>query len=74
VPEPRAGDEVTVAVGDSLWSIAVDVLAEHMGAPPSDRQVTPYWRSLIDANLAKLVDPTNPDLIFPGQVFTLPPA
>lgn len=74
VPAPKADDdEVTVAVGDSLWSIAVNVLTERVGAPPTDRQVIPYWRRLIEANRTRLVDPTNADLIFPGQVFTLPP-
>jgi nucleoid-associated protein YgaU len=32
----------------------------------------PYWQSLVDANRATLADPENPDLLFSGQVLTLP--
>ena len=39
----------------------------------SDRTVTGYWRSLVDANRAQLVDPRNPDLLVPGQQLALPP-
>ena len=28
---------------------------------------------LIEANRSRLADPDNPDLVFPGQVFDLPP-
>ena len=33
----------------------------------------PYWRVLIEANRDHLAVPGEPDLIYPGQVFTLPP-
>jgi hypothetical protein len=72
-PAPRH-DEVTVAAGDSFWSIAVDTLTERLGVDPSDRQVVRYWRNLIELNRARLVDPGNADLIFSGQVFQLPPS
>ena len=72
-PAAARQDEVTVAVGDSFWSIAADELARR-GAPASDRQIVPYWRRLIQHNRAVLVDPGNPDLLYPGQVLTLPPA
>lgn len=72
-PAPRH-DEVTVAAGDSFWSIAVDTLTERLGVDPSDRQVVRYWRNLIELNRARLVDPGNADLIFPGQVLSLPPS
>jgi len=39
---------------------------------PTDAEVEPYWRRLIDLNRSRLVDPGNPDLIFPTQVFDLP--
>ena len=62
----------TVRPGDHLWHIAHDTVAARLGHAPTDAQVIPYWEQLIKANLARLVDPENPDLIFPGQVFTLP--
>ena len=39
----------------------------------AERTVTRYWRALIDANRANLVDSGNPDLFVPGQQLTLPP-
>lgn len=77
-PAPAAArtgpEQVTVEVGDSFWSIAADELTERHGAPPSERQIDPYWRRLIEHNRTVLVDPGNPDLLYPGQVVTLPPA
>ena len=52
------------APGDSFWSIAVDEAA----SATSSR----YWRALIDANRDRLVDPSNPDLLYPDQVLRLP--
>jgi nucleoid-associated protein YgaU len=34
--------------------------------------VAPYWQRLVEANRPALADPANPDLVFPGQVFTVP--
>jgi hypothetical protein len=62
----------TVAPGDHLWSIAARAVASSLGRAPSDAEVAPYWRSLIDANRSVLADPDNPDLLFSGQVLTLP--
>jgi hypothetical protein len=61
-----------VEAGDSLWSIAEEVVRT---ARPdaAERSVTRYWRAMIDANRAHLVDPGNPDLLVPGQPLTLPP-
>lgn len=56
---------VLVAPGDSFWSLAEAAV----GAPA---EVAPYWRRLVAANRAALVDPANPDLIYPGQRFLLP--
>ena len=73
VPVAPVADTVIVEPGDSLWSIAEEVLAgERDGAQPDDATAAQYWRRLVDANRANLVDPANPDLIFPGQVVTLP--
>jgi hypothetical protein len=61
---PAAAGEVVVAAGDSFWSIAVD--------EADGREVTTYWRALIEANRDRLVDPSNPDLLYPDQVLRLP--
>ena len=58
--------------GDSLWSIAEDVVRSDRRDAP-DRTVSRYWQALVDANRSHLVDPDNPDLLVPGQQLTLPP-
>jgi len=63
-----------VQPGDSLWGAARRTLAATWGREPSDAEVDPYWRAVVDANRARLVDPTNPDLIYPGQELVLPTA
>jgi hypothetical protein len=63
-PNGPAADEVVVAPGDSFWSIAVD--------EADGREVTTYWRALIEANRDRLVHPSNPDLLYPDQVLRLP--
>ena len=75
-PPPDPPDAWTVAPGDHLWSVAARVLEAAWGAVPSDAEVAPYWRRLVDANAERLADPANPDLVFPGQVLVVatPPA
>ena len=72
-----APDEVPVAhevvAGESLWSIASDALTRAWGRSPSDAEVVGYWHEVIETNRGALDDPDNPDLIFPGQTFSLPP-
>lgn len=71
-PPPAAvPDTITVADGDSFWSIAEDVVTASGNAPTVDA-VTSYWASLVDANVDQLVDAGNPDLLLPGQVLTVP--
>ncbi len=71
VPEPS--DEVwVVTAGDHLWSIAHDTLVEARGVQPSDAEVWVYWQDLIERNRDRLISASNPDLIYPGQVFALP--
>jgi nucleoid-associated protein YgaU len=78
-PEPSAGapppdgSSRVVVAGDSFWSLAVETLAARWGRTPSDREVVGYWRALIASNRDQLDDPDDPDLIFPGQRFDLPP-
>lgn len=83
--EPTAGDiavspssgpvdsEWEVRPGDHLWSVAEHVLARGGADVTSDGAVAQYWRRLIVANTDRLSDPENFDLIYPGQILTLPP-
>jgi nucleoid-associated protein YgaU len=70
-PTPDA-EEWTVELGDHLWGIAAEVVAE-TDLHPDDHTIARYWTRLIDANRPRLVDPDNPDLLLPGQVLVLPP-
>ena len=63
----------TVLPGESLWRIARDRLAQEHGRSPSDAEVVPYWRELIEHNRDRLPDRDDPDLILPGQELALPP-
>ncbi|HAS10334.1 MAG TPA: hypothetical protein DCS55_07435 [Acidimicrobiaceae bacterium] len=69
-PIPRTW---TVAAGESFWSTAEELLADAWGRPPSDAEVDPFWRTLVEVNRGRLVDPADPDLIHSGQVFEVPP-
>lgn len=62
----------TVAEGESMWSIAAELLADHTEREPAVAEVDPLWRRLIEINVHRLVDPSDPDLILPGQVFEVP--
>ncbi len=62
----------TVKSGECFWSIAERVLAERWDRAPRDAEIVPFWISLIDANRDRLLHRENPDLIAPGQVFTVP--
>lgn len=67
-----SGSTWTAAPGDHLWHIAEATLADAWGRAPTDTEVVPYWTGLVEANRDVLVDPSNPDLIHPGQTFRLP--
>ena len=71
-PVSASARTYTVAPGDTFWSIAEDVVRIEARST-SDPDVASYWRALIDANSDRLRVPGEPDLIFPGQVFELPP-
>ena len=68
-----AAETWAVEPGDHFWSIAERVLAERWGRPPTTVETDGYWRALVAANRGRLADRDNPDLLFPGQVVTLPP-
>lgn len=69
---PAAPATWTVAAGESLWSIAGELLADAWGRPATDPEIAPYWHHLVTANRGRLVDPADPDLIHPGQVLEVP--
>ena len=75
LPSSPSSSPVTWVVrpGQSLWTIARDVESVRRGRPASDREVSAYWRTLIDSNRDLLADRRNPHLVFPGQVFRIPP-
>lgn len=72
-PPASAPDTWTVQPGQCFWTIAAKVLAARWGRPPTDAEIVPYWLRLIEVNRTSLADPANADLIFPAQIFTVPP-
>lgn len=70
-PDPPPATH-TVRPGESLWRIASARLAQEHGRDPSDAEVVPYWRELIERNRERLPDRDDPDLILPGQELLLP--
>jgi nucleoid-associated protein YgaU len=62
----------TIERGDHLWAVAHETLADSWHRSPTDAEVVPYWRELIERNRSRLVDPSNPDYVLAGQVFELP--
>jgi nucleoid-associated protein YgaU len=74
-PSPvTAPTTYVVAAGDNLWRIAERHLAGVMSRPVEElrpAEVHAYWLRVIDANVDELKS-GDPDLIFPGEVLTLP--
>lgn len=64
---------VVVERGDNLWTISEDRLEGDLGRDPTDAEVAPYWRQVIDANEDRYVRSGNPSLLHPGQTLVLPP-
>ena len=76
MPEPSPPPDErtwTIAPGDHLWGVAARTLADARHRPPADAEVARYLDRLVDRNRSVLVVPTDPDLVYPGQVFTLVP-
>lgn len=69
-PRQRAvqRNEVVVAEGQNLWSIA----AEHLGAQATVEEISAYWPKIYQHN--KKTIGANPDLLRIGTVLELPPA
>lgn len=69
--EPEVASTWVVEPGDHLWHIAAETVGQR-GDTVDDGSVHRYWLDLIERNRDRLVDPSNPDLIYPGQEFVLP--
>ena len=68
---PAAPGTVVVQVGESFWTIAVDLVAASGGSPDAGA-VTSVWSALVAANADRLVEPGNPDLLHVGQTLVVP--
>lgn len=62
----------TIRPGDHFWRVAEEVLTSAWGRRARGPEITTYWRQLVEANRARLVDANNDDLLIPGQVIELP--
>jgi hypothetical protein len=62
-----------VDLGDHLWSLAFDELADNWGREPTDEELTPYWAAMVELNHDLLLPPGDPDVIYPGQHLLIPP-
>ncbi len=67
----RAETTYVVQRGDSLWRIAKSWLGA-TGRPDDGASVGRLWRAIYARNQAVIGD--DPDLIHPGQLFTIPEA
>jgi hypothetical protein len=70
VPSP---DRHVVQRGENFWTIAETVLKSSLGREPSEAELVTYWKELVQTNRHMLKQPANPDLVFSGQIITLPP-
>jgi len=68
-PDPAA--TYTVERGDNLWSIAAANLEAATATRPTVDAIDRYWRSVVSANRGTLRS-GDPNLIFPGEIITLP--
>jgi LysM repeat protein len=71
IPGDDDGNEVTVRKGDNLWKLSANELADAHGTRPTNREIVPYWKTVIDANEDTLRS-GDPDLIYPGEEVILP--
>lgn len=64
---------VEVEPGDHFWELAAQRLADAWGRQPTAAEISPYWADMVAANSGRLLPPNDPDVIYPEQVFELPP-
>ncbi len=69
----QAVDTVVVEPADNFWTIAEQTLEDAWGRRPSDAETADYWRRVVDVNRRNLLARHDPNLIYPGQTFDLPP-
>jgi hypothetical protein len=72
IAPPAAPHTWTIAPGEHLWAVAHETLADTWHRAPTDAEVVPYWRALIETNRSRLIDSGNPDFVLAGQTFLLP--
>ncbi|MCX7621719.1 MAG: hypothetical protein N2037_12855, partial [Acidimicrobiales bacterium] len=63
----------TIAPGEHLWHVSATTLARAWSRPPTNAEIASYLNQLIRLNADRFVVPGEPDLVYPGQVFVLPP-
>jgi len=68
---PAPEGSVVVEPGDHLWKISASHLEGILDRPAEPAEIDPYWRVVIETNRALLTS-GDPDLIYPGEVITLP--
>lgn len=68
----QAGGSRTIAPGDHLWNVSHQTLEAALHRAPSDEEVLGYLNRIVELNRDVLVVPEDPDLVYPGQVFTMP--
>ena len=66
-------DTVIVEEGDHLWSISAGHLEQRLTHRPTNAEIAPYWREVIEINRDHLRS-GDPDLIYPGETVLLPDA
>ncbi len=72
-PTAVVADRHTVVPGDNLWDVAAHRLEAAGNGGPTTAEITTYWQRLVEANQASLRS-GDPNLIFPGEILTIPPA
>ncbi len=71
--EGSVAHTVTVRRGDHLWSLSEHHLERAWNRTSlGEHQIARYWVQVIEANRATIRS-GDPDLIYPGEVITLPP-
>jgi len=62
-----------IQAGQCLWDVARETVLRRGGDPADNAAVVAYLQRVIAADRHELSDPGDPGLVFPGQVFDLPP-
>ena len=68
----KATQTRVVQAGDSLWSISAEHLETSGVGNPTEATIAAYWIEVLSANMSDLRS-GDPDLIFPGEIVSLPP-